>query len=124
MGSYMAMASVLLSPRLQGSNTPLKIYTYMAAGKPIVATSILSHTQVLSDVSAYLAPPSVDEFSLALCAALETNVEALTARQNRTATALKLIETRYNRRIFAQAIANLYSELLSSSPQKTSGGSK
>lgn len=121
MGSYMSMASVLISPRLHGSNTPLKIYTYMAAAKPIVATSIVSHTQVLSNESAYLAAPTVDEFSLALCAALETNSAAVTARQNRTAAALKLIESRYNRRIFAEAIADLYSELIANSPRKPSG---
>ena len=43
---------MLVSPRLQGNNTPLKIYSYLRSGKPIVATNHLTHTQVLNcDVS-------------------------------------------------------------------------
>jgi glycosyltransferase involved in cell wall biosynthesis len=45
--SYLDAADVLVSPRLTGSNTPLKLYSYLQAGKPIVATDIASHTQVL-----------------------------------------------------------------------------
>jgi len=43
---------VLVSPRVEGNNTPLKIYSYLRSGKPIVATNHLTHTQVLNaDVS-------------------------------------------------------------------------
>ncbi len=54
---WLAAADVLVSPRLSGTNTPMKIYSYLAAGKPIIATSIASHTQVLSDQVALLVPP-------------------------------------------------------------------
>jgi len=37
-----------LSPRQQGTNTPSKIYTYLRSGKPIVATDLETHTQVLT----------------------------------------------------------------------------
>lgn len=53
---YVNMADVLVSPRLAGSNTPLKIYSYMKSGKPIVATSLWTHTQVLNDRLAVLTP--------------------------------------------------------------------
>ena len=36
-----------VSPRSRGTNTPLKIYQYLRSGKPIVATRLLTHTQVL-----------------------------------------------------------------------------
>ena len=39
---------VLVSPRIRGTNTPLKIYSYLRSGKPIVATNLLTHTQVLT----------------------------------------------------------------------------
>ena len=45
---------VLVSPRSRGTNTPLKIYQYLRSGKPIVATRLLTHTQVLSDETAIL----------------------------------------------------------------------
>ncbi len=54
MAGFMAVADVLLSPRKIGTNTPLKIYSYMRAGKPIVATNLLTHTQVLDETCAVL----------------------------------------------------------------------
>lgn len=55
---WMALADVLVSPRILGGNTPFKIYTYLASGKPIVATRLETHTQVLSDETAFLVEPS------------------------------------------------------------------
>jgi glycosyltransferase involved in cell wall biosynthesis len=55
---YLACADVLISPRLLGSTTPLKIYSYLHSGKPIVATNISAHTQVLNTDNAYLVEPT------------------------------------------------------------------
>ena len=52
--AYLLAADVLVSPRSRGTNTPLKIYQYLRSGKPIVATRLLTHTQVLSDETAIL----------------------------------------------------------------------
>lgn len=54
MPCYMALADILLSPRSKGTNTPLKLYTYLRAGKPVLATDILSHTQMLNEDIAQL----------------------------------------------------------------------
>ena len=51
---YMKIADVLVSPRFRGTNTPLKIYSYMSSGKPIVATNAITHTQVLDEFTAVL----------------------------------------------------------------------
>jgi glycosyltransferase involved in cell wall biosynthesis len=40
-----------------GQNTPMKIYSYLHAGKAILATRIRSHTQVLDDRCAHLVEP-------------------------------------------------------------------
>jgi glycosyltransferase involved in cell wall biosynthesis len=58
LGSYLRQADILCSPRLKGVNTPMKIYSYMAAGRAILATDILSHTQVLNDACALLTAPT------------------------------------------------------------------
>jgi glycosyltransferase involved in cell wall biosynthesis len=58
MPRYMALADVLLSPRSKGTNTPLKLYTYLHAGKPILATEIYSQTQVLTAETAMLVAPT------------------------------------------------------------------
>ena len=47
-------ADVLVSPRSRGTNTPLKIYQYLRSGRVIVATRLLTHTQVLNDDVAIL----------------------------------------------------------------------
>lgn len=57
---YMAMADILLSPRSKGTNTPLKLYTYLRSGKPILATAIYSQTQVLTSETAMLVSPTAE----------------------------------------------------------------
>jgi glycosyltransferase involved in cell wall biosynthesis len=60
MPHYMALADILLSPRSQGTHVPLKIYTYLRSGKAILATNILSHTQILTSDLALLVPPTAE----------------------------------------------------------------
>jgi glycosyltransferase involved in cell wall biosynthesis len=60
---YLRMADVLVSPRSTGTNTPLKIYQYLRSGTPIVATRLLTHTQVLNDEIAVLTPPTPEGFA-------------------------------------------------------------
>jgi len=54
---YTQAASVLVSPRLHGSNTPLKIYEQIASGRTLVATRVRSHTQVLDETVCCLVDP-------------------------------------------------------------------
>jgi glycosyltransferase involved in cell wall biosynthesis len=63
-------ADVLVSPRSRGTNTPLKIYQYLRSGKPIVATRLLTHTQVLSDDTAILTAATRADFAAGILAAL------------------------------------------------------
>ena len=63
MSLYLAAADALVSPRSHGKNTPLKIYSYLRAGKPIVATRILTHTQVLDEEIAVLTEPDPEAFA-------------------------------------------------------------
>ena len=55
--AFVEAADILASPRIAGTNTPLKIYSYLRAGKPIVATDLLTHTQVLDRETSLLVPP-------------------------------------------------------------------
>ena len=48
----------LVSPRLHGENTPFKVYTYLASGKPVVATRLPTHTQLMDDSIAVLVEPT------------------------------------------------------------------
>ena len=60
---YLAYAAVLISPRLDGTTTPLKIYSYLHANRPIVATNITAHTQVLGPETAVLVEPTKEAFA-------------------------------------------------------------
>jgi len=56
--NFIKACDVLLSLRKKGTNTPLKIYSYLKSGKPIVATNILSHSQLLNEKISILVPPN------------------------------------------------------------------
>ena len=67
---YVGRAHVLVSPRSTGINTPLKIYELLASGVPLVATNILSHTQVLDETVCFLCDPEPVAFGEALVRAI------------------------------------------------------
>lgn len=69
--AYLDAATVLLSPRSTGTNTPLKIYQYLRSGRPIVATNLRTHTQVLTPEIAFLADPTPESYASAIVAAFE-----------------------------------------------------
>lgn len=73
---YMALANILLSPRSKGTNTPLKLYTYLRSGKPILATAIYSQTQVLSSETAMLVPPTPHDLATGALWLLEHTEQA------------------------------------------------
>lgn len=58
MPAYLAMADLLVSPRVYGDNLPLKVFDYLAAGRPIVATDLPSHRALLDETRAILVEPS------------------------------------------------------------------
>jgi glycosyltransferase involved in cell wall biosynthesis len=54
---YLEQAAVLVSPRTTGINTPMKVYSYLDSGRPLAATRLPTHTQVLDDeISALFEP--------------------------------------------------------------------
>jgi glycosyltransferase involved in cell wall biosynthesis len=60
MALFIGLADVLVSPRLSGTNTPLKIYSFLKSGKPLVATNLWTHTQVLTDRISVLVEPDAN----------------------------------------------------------------
>ena len=58
LGAYLSAADVVVSPRLKGVNTPMKVYSYLDSGRPLLATALPTHTQVLTDDIAALVDPT------------------------------------------------------------------
>ena len=100
---YTRSAQVLVSPRLHGNNTPLKIYEQLASGRPLVATRIRSHTQVLDDSVCYLVDPDAASLGAGLLEAL-TDESGSAARVR---NAMALYEREYSRPVYERKIRRL-----------------
>ena len=108
---YLRLADVLVSPRSIGTNTPLKIYSYLRSGTPIVATDMYTHTQVLNSEVALLAQPEPDDFAAAIVRLL--NDAELGKRLS--AAAFRLSDEHYSYRRYVEKTKQVYS-ILQESP--------
>jgi glycosyltransferase involved in cell wall biosynthesis len=70
LAALLRQADVLVSPRLKGLNTPMKIYSYLDSGTAVLATRLRTHTQVLDDRTAYLVAPEPTALGLGLATLL------------------------------------------------------
>lgn len=105
--AYLEQADILCSPRLKGVNTPMKIYSYMLAGRAILATDIASHSQVLDTTCAMLTAPRPDAMA-------EGWLRLLASQQLRSElgmTAAHRAGTLYCEQAFDQRLKNAYEVL-------------
>lgn len=106
MAAYLALADVLVSPRAYGGNLPLKIFDYLAAGRPIVATDIPTHRTVLADDRAVLVAPETGAIARGILSLLEDP-----ARAGRLAAAARqYARTHLGWRRFVDSVETLYAE--------------
>jgi len=84
-------ADVLVSPRLKGLNTPMKIYSYLDSGTAVLATRLRTHTQVLDDRSAYLVAPEPEALGTGLADLLSNR----TLRQRLAAHAKEYVQEEF-----------------------------
>ena len=110
--SFVAASDILVSPRISGTNTPLKIYSYLRSGRPIVATDLQTHTQVLSESTAALVPPHAP----ALAAGLARLIDRPEERLRLAAAARMLAASRYSREMYLSRTAAAYERLLRRRP--------
>ena len=108
MPAYYDLADVLLSPRLEGTNTPLKIYTYLSTGKAVVATDLPTHTQLLTSDVAVLAKPEKMAFADA-CLLLLNDA----ARRDAIGGAgQEFVQSNFNYEIFTAKLKQAYESVL------------
>jgi glycosyltransferase involved in cell wall biosynthesis len=108
LGHYLAQADILLSPRIQGNNTPMKLYSYLDSGKAVLATNLPTHTQVLTEDFACLVSPTKESMAAGmvklldnpeLCQRLGTMGRRV-ARENYSLTAFRTKLTDFYSRVF------------------------
>jgi len=104
-------ADILISPRSKGVNTPMKLYAYLEAAKPVLATNILSHTQILNEENAFL----VDEDVANLANGLRTLSHDQTLREKLGKAAGELSVSNFSRESLRDKIMGAYAEMTSKS---------
>jgi glycosyltransferase involved in cell wall biosynthesis len=115
---FLDAADVLVSPRSTGTNTPLKIYQYLRSGRPIVATRLLTHTQVLDDEVAILTAATAEGFAAGIVLAL-TDTDRARAVGDR---ARHLADTKYSYEVYLTRTRQACAHLTGDSAAQVAGG--
>ena len=105
--AFLDAATALVSPRSTGINTPLKIYQYLRSGRPIVATRLLTHTQVLDDDVAILAEATPTAFGDGILRALADREGAAAIGRR----ARQLAETKYSYEAYLEKTRMVYAQM-------------
>jgi len=105
--AFFAVSDVLASPRAKGQNTPFKIFTYLASGKPLVATRIATHTQLLDDTTAFLVEPTPAGLASGIRAALDRPEDAAAC----AGRGRDLLEREYGVDRYREKIARAYASV-------------
>lgn len=104
---YLQQADVVVSPRTQGNNTPMKIYSYLDCGRPVLATRLHTHTQVLDDEIALLVEPTPTAMAEGMKHLLDNpdlgNQMAMRARER--------VEQEYSPAAFTRKLTRFYQAL-------------
>jgi len=66
LGGHLADADILAAPRITGINTPMKVFSYLHSGRPVVATDLPTHSQILTREVAVLVKAEPEAFAEAL----------------------------------------------------------
>ena len=72
MPEFLRLADFLVLPRVEADNVPLKLFDYMASGKPIIATRGAAHEPLLNDARAFMSDPNPEAFAAAILRACES----------------------------------------------------
>lgn len=110
---YLAAADVLLSPRIAGANTPLKLLDYLKAGRAIAATDNAANRLILDATTARLTAPEPGAFADAVAGLLADDA----ARARMGECGKRLIAGRYNFGEFKRRLAACYDAVLRPPPR-------
>jgi len=107
LGAVLSFADILVSPRTQGNNTPMKIYSYLQSGKPVVATRLSTHTQVMDDEVSVLVEPDAE----AMARGMSHLIESDEVRDRIGSAGRAYVEREFSEQRFRQRLRDFYNTL-------------
>ena len=105
--AFCDQAQLLLSPRTLGENTPMKLYSYLGSGVPVLATDLPTHTEVVDDQLAYLATTDSQAFGTAIADIFNDYDTAVLKAKNAT----RFIDSHHSLEVFEQRVLDLYAQV-------------
>lgn len=103
LSAYLSQADILVSPRIKGRNTPMKIYSYLDSGKPLLATDMETHTQVFGPDVAELAGTTPQAFATGMTRLINNQAR----RQELGARGKNLVQEKYSFNAFRRTLNQL-----------------
>lgn len=107
---YLAASDLLLSPRIQGLNTPLKLLDYLKVSRGIVATDHPANRLILDESVAHLVPADPDSFAAGVAALANDPAR----RQALADHCRRLVDEKYNFGVFREGLKTVYETVLGS----------
>ena len=99
---YLNASAITASPRTQGRNTPMKVYSYLDSGRPLIATRLSTHTQVLDDEISMLVSPDAEDMARGLTALIsDPDLRTRMGRAARDRVAEEFSPQAYDRKLNA-----------------------
>ena len=105
--ALMLQSDLLLSPRIQGVNTPMKVYSYLDSGVPVVATRLPTHTQVMTDDIARLVDATSEGIRDGIVGLIDNPAEY----ENLAKNALDFIRENHSFESFDRRVNEIYAAL-------------
>lgn len=102
--NYLAASDILLSPRVAGHNTPLKLLDYLKVGQAIVATDHVANRLILDESVALLVAPEARALAEGILALIEDEPR----RKELASRGRNLVDETYNFQLFKQRLEACY----------------
>lgn len=118
LGAVLGYADILVSPRTQGNNTPMKVYSYLQSGKPVIATRLSTHTQVMNDDVSVLVEPD----AASMAEGMRRLIGSPQARDQIGSAGRAYVEREFSEQRYRQRLDDFYNTLSDLDRSGANGG--
>ncbi len=109
--SLVTLANCVICSKTEGTKPSLKLFSYLGAGTPIVATKIPSHTEIIDNEIAILTDTTVESLADGLLQTLLLDESHLRAIRRKTEKGEKKVSEIFKEHQFKNRLAELYSTI-------------